>query len=889
MSGAEGIAGLALSAVSVAALFTTCIQCFDIVVAGKNFSEDYEQLCALFSLQRARFGLWGESVGLIPSPNSHPRLTYNEQLNRSDIRSCVERTLNNIKSLLDEASQIDERYGLNSAAQSSEIASPRGLDIFRTPFERFKTDIKRHQKKTSAWKVTRWAVHDVEKFEKLIGRLKEFVDGLESITKSLGLLKQQHAKLLQEIESISDAEGLRLLRDASSRHGTSDRDISDTASRRLISVVGSIVDRQSSSVKQSTAYTFSSARSLPYAVAGASSTFLPVPGSWPDDSSSNLESNPKGTPQSQRAGASKNIARVCQQCLEERCKCMPSATLSDSCVRCAQLGKDCSFATEDDMAARGDIIATDSVVQTASTTTSQLPETPQNQRLVNELITKTKPRPPQSFAAGDTQYGRILAPIKRVDEKYWIRKSATFLSHAQSSSSAAKRMFFELRDIREGKVPFVSAVPVDDNLDTVLASIEGPPETPYEKGIFWIVVKLSKRNPDSPPLMRFQTKIYHPNISPRGDICANYRENWNSVISGNSHGNSAEDFKGSWYQRKRSKTQWTLGYLLTALCGLLSTPNVDDPLVPEIAQKYLEDYDGFQENARLYTQLFATAERPFIKDLVFPEEELDLTTTSSRAADSAAASSLSSSTGPEKDTRTTQLLTPPSSIIRDDCVSIIPPSNPWAAHIDWPTLSHEWSIRERCRDDDSNLPALLMLTRDHMKTKTALVGDATDLDLTFALLEQSVQALASSNPYDDLGLNIFYSQVQQLCAAYVVGKLNSRGLRLAEDDFDAPLRYLKFHINDPQNPALNWTFNRTVEELQNLLSVTSTTLQDIQLGNIKTWCSGPASGVPRCLMKHPGRGVNYVDASISMALSRRKYTQARKSWNGPTEGGRADL
>lgn len=48
MSGAaEGIAGLALGAVSVAALFTTCIECFDIVVAGKNFSEDYEQLCAL--------------------------------------------------------------------------------------------------------------------------------------------------------------------------------------------------------------------------------------------------------------------------------------------------------------------------------------------------------------------------------------------------------------------------------------------------------------------------------------------------------------------------------------------------------------------------------------------------------------------------------------------------------------------------------------------------------------------------------------------------------------------------------------------------------------------------------------------------------------------------
>jgi hypothetical protein len=85
MSGAaEGIAGLGLSAVSVTALFTTCIECFDIIVAGKNFSEDYEQLCALVrSTSNARLGLTGlvavlfaagsitslgESVGLVPNP-----------------------------------------------------------------------------------------------------------------------------------------------------------------------------------------------------------------------------------------------------------------------------------------------------------------------------------------------------------------------------------------------------------------------------------------------------------------------------------------------------------------------------------------------------------------------------------------------------------------------------------------------------------------------------------------------------------------------------------------------------------------------------------------------------------------------------------------------------
>ncbi len=41
------VAGFALSAVSAASLFVTCIQCFDIVVRGRSFSEDYEQLYTL--------------------------------------------------------------------------------------------------------------------------------------------------------------------------------------------------------------------------------------------------------------------------------------------------------------------------------------------------------------------------------------------------------------------------------------------------------------------------------------------------------------------------------------------------------------------------------------------------------------------------------------------------------------------------------------------------------------------------------------------------------------------------------------------------------------------------------------------------------------------------
>ncbi|RAL64609.1 hypothetical protein DID88_001642 [Monilinia fructigena] len=120
MSGAaEGLAGLTLSAISVAALFTTCIECFDIFIAGKNFSEDFEQLCTLFSLERVRFGLWGESVGLIPVTHNGRRLKYDKNINRPDIRPGVERTLNNIKSLLEEGTRINKKYGETLVTQHS--------------------------------------------------------------------------------------------------------------------------------------------------------------------------------------------------------------------------------------------------------------------------------------------------------------------------------------------------------------------------------------------------------------------------------------------------------------------------------------------------------------------------------------------------------------------------------------------------------------------------------------------------------------------------------------------------------------------------------------------------------------------------------------------------
>jgi hypothetical protein len=56
--------------------------------------------------------------------------------------------------------------------------------------------------------------------------------------------------------------------------------------------------------------------------------------------------------------------------------------------------------------------------------------------------------------------------------------------------------------------------------------------------------------------------------------------------------------------------------VLASVLSLLDEPVLDDPLVPEITQTFVENYDRYFENARLYTRKYATGERPDISELI---------------------------------------------------------------------------------------------------------------------------------------------------------------------------------------------------------------------------------------------------------------------------------
>lgn len=78
----------------------------------------------------------------------------------------------------------------------------------------------------------------------------------------------------------------------------------------------------------------------------------------------------------------------------------------------------------------------------------------------------------------------------------------------------------------------VNAMPIDDNYLYWCASIQGPANSPYEGGIFFLYMRVPYIYPLDPPKIRFITRIFHPNVSRHGDIGLDcLAHNWSLALT----------------------------------------------------------------------------------------------------------------------------------------------------------------------------------------------------------------------------------------------------------------------------------------------------------------------------------------------------------------------
>ena len=82
---------------------------------------------------------------------------------------------------------------------------------------------------------------------------------------------------------------------------------------------------------------------------------------------------------------------------------------------------------------------------------------------------------------------------------------------------ARKRIESEFKEWTKNELDFCE-VSVQDLFNWQVL-MRGPEDSPYDKGLFQLSVNFNKQYPHQPPKVRFQTKIYHMNISQKGMIC----------------------------------------------------------------------------------------------------------------------------------------------------------------------------------------------------------------------------------------------------------------------------------------------------------------------------------------------------------------------------------
>jgi len=201
--------------IGIAALFSTCIECFDYIKAAQSLEEDLERLLVKLDLEKTRLLIWGNAVGVLKDVPEERTPGLDDPIKVDSISGC----LKCIKSLLSDADKLQKEYGLH-AAQNTEskgdknvdFVSSNSMNIFKISYKRFWARNSATQDKAGVLSKTKWAIHNKASFEGLIVHLKDFIDGLYQV---IPVSRESQDRLIQDdMASILGLSKLQLVKEA---------------------------------------------------------------------------------------------------------------------------------------------------------------------------------------------------------------------------------------------------------------------------------------------------------------------------------------------------------------------------------------------------------------------------------------------------------------------------------------------------------------------------------------------------------------------------------------------------------------------------------------------------------------------------------------------------
>ncbi|EEB05287.1 Rad6 [Schizosaccharomyces japonicus yFS275] len=141
------------------------------------------------------------------------------------------------------------------------------------------------------------------------------------------------------------------------------------------------------------------------------------------------------------------------------------------------------------------------------------------------------------------------------------------------STTARRRLMRDFKRMQQDPPAGVSASPVSDNVMLWNAVIIGPADTPFEDGTFKLVLSFDEQYPNKPPLVKFVSNMFHPNVYANGELCLDILQN-------------------------RWSPTYDVAAILTSIQSLLNDPNNASPANAEAAQLHRENKKEYIRRVR---------------------------------------------------------------------------------------------------------------------------------------------------------------------------------------------------------------------------------------------------------------------------------------------------
>ncbi|KAI6180174.1 UBC core domain-containing protein [Aphelenchoides besseyi] len=120
------------------------------------------------------------------------------------------------------------------------------------------------------------------------------------------------------------------------------------------------------------------------------------------------------------------------------------------------------------------------------------------------------------------------------------------------------------------------------NLMQWQCAIPGKPGTIWEGGLYPLTMTFREDYPATPPKVRFDQPLFHPNVYPSGTICLSLldeNKDWRPSIS--------------------------IKQLLVGIQELLDNPNPEDPAQADAYQSYIQSREDYKKRVRKQATQFA--------------------------------------------------------------------------------------------------------------------------------------------------------------------------------------------------------------------------------------------------------------------------------------------